>query len=575
MEKRWVRAANADTTLSKSLAQELNIDDSLAQVLVQRGVTTFEEARSYFKPELSRLHDPFLMRQMDQAVNRIDLALASSEKILVYGDYDVDGTTAVALVYSFLSGLTQHVDYYIPDRHKEGYGISTAGIDYASAKGFSLIIALDCGIKSVDKIDYANKLGIDFIVCDHHTPGEELPDAIAVLDPKRADCNYPFKELSGCGIGFKLAQAYSLRHGLPESRYLCYLDLVMVSIAADIVPIVGENRVLAHHGLLRLNDDPCTGLKALMEVSGRPKPFTITDVVFSLAPRINAAGRMDHGRHAVDMLICTEETTARERSQFIDSHNADRKNSDKSITAEALELIADCQILTSKKTTVVYNQAWNKGVIGIVASRLIENYYRPTIVLTASNGMLTGSARSVEGFDLYEALLRCEDLLEQFGGHKFAAGLTLRPEKMQAFSERFEEVVSQTITESMLCPELKIDAQISFSQITPKFQRIIGRMEPFGPHNPAPLFMTNQVYIVYPPKVVGTKHLKLTLKQQNSIIFEGIAFGLAGYEHILQPNQPFSVCYTIEENVWRGERRLQLNIKAIKMDNHNLDDITS
>jgi single-stranded-DNA-specific exonuclease len=502
---------------------------------------------------------------MDKAVERIDQALAKGEKILIYGDYDVDGTTAVALFFGFISELTSKADFYIPDRHKEGYGISVAGIDYAKENGFDLIIALDCGIKSIDKIDYAKTLGLDFIICDHHTVAEQLPAAVAVLDPKRADCSYPFKELSGCGIGFKLAQAYCIKHHLAAEKYLCYLDLVMVSIAADIVPIVDENRILAYHGLVKLNTNPCTGLKSLMEVSGRPTPFSITDVVFVLAPRINAAGRMDHGSEAVKMLLCNEEAIARAQSQFINDHNADRKSTDQSMTAEALSLIAECQIMTGRKTTVVYNERWNKGVIGIVASRLTESYYRPTVVLTASNGLLTGSARSVAGFDLYEALLQCEDLLEQFGGHKFAAGLTLRPEKMQEFSERFEEVVTSTITDDLLCPELKIDADIALAQITPKFQRIIARMEPFGPHNPAPVFHSSEVFAAFQPKVVGTKHLKLALKQQNSPIFDAIGFGLAEYESLLQPNQPFSVCYTIEENIWRDQKRLQLNVKAIKI----------
>jgi single-stranded-DNA-specific exonuclease len=547
-----------------ALAQQLNIDPSLAQVLNQRGILTFDEARDYFRPQMSHLHDPFLMRDMDKAISRIDIALRENEKIMVYGDYDVDGTTAVALTYGFFSEFTDRIDFYIPDRHKEGYGISSQGIDFAKQHGFSLIIALDCGIKSTDKIAYANSLGIDFIICDHHLPGEILPEAAAVLDPKRSDCTYPFKELSGCGIGFKLVQAYCIQHDLPDSKYVRYIDLVMVSIAADIVPVEDENRALAYHGLIRLNQDPCVGLKALMEISGKTTEFTLTDVVFSLAPRINAAGRMDHANHAVRMLICTEETTAKEQSMLIDLQNIERKTSDKNITAEALALIDECEILSNKKTTVVYNESWNKGVIGIVASRLTEKYYRPTVVLTSSNGLMTGSARSVSGYDLYEALLGCEDLLEQFGGHKFAAGLTIKPENIQDFAERFENIVASSITEDSLCPETMIDAEISFTQINGKFQRIIAQMAPFGPANMAPVFVSHDVFVVGQPYTVGAKHLKVSLKQQNSPIFDCIGFGLGEYENILQPNQPFSVCYTIEENIWKDQRRVQLNIKGIK-----------
>jgi single-stranded-DNA-specific exonuclease len=567
MEKRWVQAVSGDKETVDLIAQQLNIDTSLAEILVQRGICSFEEAKEFFRPRLSQLHDPFLMKDMDKAISRIDRAIDTAEKLLIYGDYDVDGTTSVALAYSFFKQLSPHIEYYIPDRHKEGYGISTAGIDYAKSKGITLIIALDCGIKSNDKIAYANESGIDFIICDHHLPGEELPAAVAVLDPKRADCSYPFKELAGCGIGFKLAQAYCISHQLPDSRYEQYLDLVMVSIAADIVPIIDENRILAHFGLLKLNSNPCTGLKALMDSCGKNKDFTITDVVFTLAPRINAAGRMDHGNQAVKMLLCTEDDLAAEQSLFINIQNTDRKLSDQNITAEALALIDESELLIGKKTTVVYNENWNKGVIGIVASRLTEKYYRPTIVLTHSNGLLTGSARSVPGYDLYEALLGCADLLEQFGGHKFAAGLTMKQENITAFSERFEEIVTATITEELLCPEIHIDTAINFSQIDGKFQRIIAQMAPFGPMNPAPVFVTNDVICVGRPYVVGTKHLKLSIKQQNSAIFEAIGFGLAEFENLLQPNQPFSVCYTVEENVWKEQKRLQLNIKAIKIYN--------
>jgi single-stranded-DNA-specific exonuclease len=566
MKKRWVQATAADKETTLSLAQQLNIDKKLAEILVQRGIHNFEEAKDFFRPKMEDLHDPFLMKDMDKAIQRIDLALQENERILIYGDYDVDGTTSVALAYSFFSQFTDQIEYYIPDRHKEGYGISTIGIEYAAEHMFTLIIALDCGIKSVDKIDYANSLGIDFIICDHHLPGDKLPEAIAVLDPKRKDCAYPFKELAGCGIGFKLAQAYAITHNLPKESYEKYVDLVMVSVAADIVPVVDENRILAYHGLIKLNTDPCIGLKALLASTGRAKEFTLTDVVFTLAPRINAAGRMDHAREAVKMLLCAEKESAEIQSLLINLQNTDRKTSDQNITAEALEIIKSCEILTNRKTTVVYNESWNKGVIGIVASRLTETYYRPTIVLTHSNGFLTGSARSVPGYDLYEALLSCSDLLVQFGGHKFAAGLTMLPENYEQFSERFEDTVASTITADLLCPEINIDAEINFDQIDGKFQRIIAQMAPFGPLNQAPVFVTHNVFCAGRLSVVGDKHLKLTVKQQNSTIFESIGFGFAEYESILKPNIPFSICYTIEENVWKEQKRIQLNIKAIRSD---------
>lgn len=567
MKKRWVQAVQANLEKTELLAQNLNIDHSLAQILVQRGIATFDEAKDFFRPQMSKLHDPFLMKDMYKAIERIDKALKNKEKILIYGDYDVDGTTSVALAFSFFNQFTSDIEYYIPDRHKEGYGISTVGIDYAKAKDFRLIIALDCGIKSVDKIAYANDLGIDFIICDHHLPGEDLPAAVAILDPKRSDCPYPFKELAGCGIGFKLAQAYCIAHNLPAEQYERYIDLVMVSIAADIVPVEDENRILAYHGLIKLNTNPCMGLKALMEISGKNKDYTLTDVIFSLAPRINAAGRMDHANQAVKMLLCTERGLAEEQSLFINIQNTDRKTSDQSITAEALALIGECEVLINKKTTVVYHEDWNKGVIGIVASRLTEKYYRPTVVFTKSNGMLTGSARSVAGYDLYEALLNCQDLMVQFGGHKFAAGLTIKPENIDVFTDRFEETVKRTITDDLLTPQIGIDNEINLSQIDGKFQRIIAQMAPFGPHNTAPVFRSNDVTFVGQPFVVGTKHLKLSIKQQNSAIFECIGFGMAEeYEPLLQPNRPFSICYTIEENVWRAQKRLQLNIKGIKID---------
>ncbi len=566
MEKRWVQIDQGAQETSEKLALELNIDPSLATLLTQRGINTFEEARHFFRPQLAQLHDPFLMKDMEQAITRINSALQQNERILIYGDYDVDGTTAIALTYSFFSQFTEAIAYYVPDRHKEGYGISTIGIDYAKANGFTLIIALDCGIRSVAQIDYAQQLGIDFIICDHHLPGDELPKAVAVLDPKRDDCAYPFKELSGCGIGFKLAQAYCQLHELPDQNYEQYLDLCMVSIAADIVPIVDENRVLAYFGLLKLNSSPCTGLKALMQIAGKTENYNITDVVFLLAPRINAAGRMGHAKDAVKMLLSDELLLADEQSILINLQNTERKSFDQDITQEALAIIEQSEILINRKTTVVFQATWNKGVIGIVASRLTEKYYRPTIVLTESNGKYTGSARSVLGYDLYEALLACSDLLEQFGGHKYAAGLTLKPENLQAFSEKFEEVVANSISPNLLVPEIKIDTTLDLAQIDGKFYRILSQMGPFGPQNMAPVFVSHGVSLAGNPQIVGTNHLKLSIKQQNSAIFEGIAFGLGEFEKLLQPKQPFAVCYTIEENVWRDKKRLQLNIKGIKIE---------
>ncbi|WP_316734827.1 single-stranded-DNA-specific exonuclease RecJ [Pedobacter aquatilis] len=565
MEKRWVKASDCNDDTINKIAEELNIDRSLAQILVQRNICNFDEAKDFFRPNLEHLHNPFLMKDMDVAVARIEVAIDNNEKILIYGDYDVDGTTSVALAYSFFSQLTSNIEYYIPDRYLEGYGISTAGINYASENDFTLIIALDCGIKSIDKIDYANTLGIDFIICDHHLPGDELPKALAVLDPKRNDCEYPFKELAGCGIGFKLAQAYAQQYELPQETYLQYLDLVMVSIAADIVPVVGENRVLSYHGLQKLNTNPCEGLRALMEVSGKTENYTLTDVVFTLGPRINAAGRIDHAKHAVAMLLCQADGNSLEQSELINLKNTERKTYDQDITREALALIGDSEVLINKKTTVVFNENWHKGVIGIVASRLTEKYYRPTIVLTKSNGHVAGSCRSVVGFDLYEALSGCADLLDQYGGHKFAAGLTMKESNVDAFADKFEEIVSASITEELLTPMIRIDAEIELAQIDGKFYRVLAQMGPFGPENMSPIFVSHNVYLAQYPTVVGANHLKVSIKQQNSTIFEGIAFGLAEFEKLLQPKVPFSVCYTLEENVWRDKKRLQLNIKGIKV----------
>ena len=564
MQKRWVEREVENLAATAELQQSLKIDEVLAGLLVKRGISNYDEARHFFRPGLDQLHDPFLMKDMEKAVARIELAIRSEEKILIYGDYDVDGTTSVALVYSFLKKIYSKIDFYIPNRYNEGYGISTQGIDYASENGCSLIIALDCGIKSVDKIAYANEKNIDFIICDHHLPGEILPAAAAVLDPKRNDCNYPYKELSGCGIGFKLIQAYALKNQIPFEELSAYLDLVAVSIASDIVPITGENRVLAWFGLQKLNSEPCKGLSALMDISGRKDDLTITDVVFTIGPRINAAGRIDDAKHAVNLLIADNDAFAFEKGQVINLKNTERKDHDSNITEQALAMIDADPVLIARKTTVVYNQEWHKGVIGIVASRLTEKYYRPTIVLTHSNGFAAGSARSVAGFDLYEALSECAELLEQFGGHKYAAGLTMKTENIPAFQQRFEEVVSRTIPDELLVQAIIIDAEIELNRIDSKFFRILKQFEPFGPQNMAPVFVSRNVYTYGVASVLGGKHLKMSVQQDNLTYFNCIGFGLAEYFPIINTGMAFDICYTIEENTWKEKRSIQLNIKGIR-----------
>jgi single-stranded-DNA-specific exonuclease len=564
MNKRWsIKEVPAIDSVNR-LAAELNIDPVLSALLLQRGVSTFEEARYYFRPDIRHLHDPFLMKDMEQAIERIESAIINKEKILVYGDYDVDGTTSVAVVYSFFKQYHSYIEYYIPDRYKEGYGISQQGIDYAAENDFSVIIALDCGIKSVDKIAYANSLGVDFVICDHHTPGAELPAAVAVLDPKRADCNYPYKELSGCGIGFKLIQAFAEKNNIDFNKVARYADLVAVSIACDIVPITGENRTLAYFGLQRLNNEPCIGLKTLMGVAGKSISYTISDIVFLLGPRINAAG-IDDAKHAVQLLIACNEEEAQLKGDLINIKNTERKEHDLSITDQALEMIGSNDVLISRKSTVVFNEKWHKGVIGIVASRLTEKYYRPTVVLTQSNGHVAGSARSVFGYDLYEALCGCSDLLIQFGGHKYAAGLTMHPENVPAFIDKFEEVVSASITSEQLIQQIPIDAELRLEQIEPKFFRILNQFSPFGPENMAPVFISKNVYVSGNPAIVGSNHLKMTVMQPGSAHFDCIAFNHAEYASEIKKDVPFDICYCIEENVWREKRTIQLNIKGIRI----------
>ncbi len=564
MEKRWVTHEKADAQIVEKLSKELNISLILAQMLASREVTSFEEAKNFFRPDIRNLHDPFLMKDMPEAIERIARAIRDEENILIYGDYDVDGTTSVALTYSFFKEIHPNIDYYIPDRYKEGYGISTQGIDYASNHDYSLIIALDCGIKSVDKVAYAHTKGIDFIICDHHLPGEDIPEAIAVLDPKRKDCAYPYKELSGCGLGFKLIQAYAEKKDLPFAKVEKYLDLVAVSIASDIVPITGENRTLAYFGLEKLNNDPCKGLQALKELSGKTDDFSITDIVFSIGPRINAAGRIDDAKKAVQLLIADSTELAEDAGFIINLKNAERKEFDSDITEQALNMILNSPDMENRKSTVVYHESWHKGVIGIVASRLTEKYYRPTIVLTQSNGYVAGSARSVMGYDLYEALCECSDLLEQFGGHKYAAGLTMKTENLAAFSKRFEEVVCGTITDDLLIQEIGIDAEIELADISPKFFRILKQFSPFGPQNMSPVFLSRNVYSYGYGSLVGNNHLKMDIRQPNSAIFNCIGFGCGDWLEQINTGKPFDVCYSIEQNVWKDRSNIQLNIKGIK-----------
>lgn len=565
MQKRWAVREMPDNDSVKKLAAELNIDPVLSALLLHRGITTFDEARYFFRPDIRHLHDPFLMAGMEKAIARIEQAIIANEKVMIYGDYDVDGTTAVSVVYSFFKSYIRNIEYYIPNRYTEGYGISTQGIDYAAANGVTLIVALDCGIKSVDKVAYANELGIDFIICDHHLPGEQLPDAVAILDPKQLHCEYPYKELSGCGIGFKLIQAFAEKNNIPFEQVSRYLDLVAISVACDIVHITGENRVLAHYGLQKINSNPCTGVKALMDVAGKKERLTISDIVFFLGPRINAAGRIDDAKHAVELLIASNFEAAQEKGLLINTQNLERKGHDLSITDEALSIIKSDEILVNRKSTVVFNEKWHKGVIGIVASRLTEKYYRPTVVLTHSNGHIAGSARSVLGFDLYEALSGCSDLLIQYGGHKYAAGLTMHPENVDAFMDRFEEVVSQTITPDQLIQEIRIDAEIKLDQIDSKFFRILSQYGPFGPENMTPVFLSRNVKLCGQPAIVGVDHLKMNVMQGGSAAFDCIAFSQAAWLPQLKNNISFDICYCIEEHVWRDKRSIQLNIKGIRL----------
>ena len=570
VEKIWKLREGADAENVRQLSSELGVDPVLAELLVQRDVRTFEQARAFFRPNLNDLHDPFLMQDMDKAVERVRHAVVTGEKILVYGDYDVDGTTAVSLVYSFLRRLTRHIDFYIPERYDEGYGVSYKGIDWAAESGFSLIITLDCGIKANEKVDYAKAKGIDMIICDHHLPENDLPKAVAVLDPKREDCNYPFDDLSGCGVGFKLVQAYSQRYDIPFDTLIPLLDLLVVSIASDLVSVTGENRILAHFGLKQLNVSPREGLLAMIQLSGlEPNHLTIDDIVFKIGPRINAAGRMESGRMAVELLTAQDADEAVRIGTEINEHNNERKNIDRRITQEALEMVRSGNCLSCANATIVYNPQWHKGVVGIVASRLVEAFYKPTIVFTMSQGgLVTGSARSVHGFDLYDAIESCSDLLENFGGHLYAAGLTLKEENLPAFCERIEKAISGTIIPAMQTPVVDIDAKLNFSQITPKFLRILKQFQPFGPGNSAPVFLTENVYDNGMGRKVGAEggHLKLELIQESHPYhhISAIAFNMAGFFEHIKAGNPIDVCYSIVENYYRGTANTQLRVKDLR-----------
>lgn len=561
---RWTLKPNPDSQKVTHLAQALNVEEFVATLLVQRGIETFEEARDFFRPKLEHLHNPYLMKDMDKAVARIELAIANQEKILVFGDYDVDGTTAVSLVSSYLKTYYSNVATYIPDRYDEGYGISFKGIDYADDNEFSLIIALDCGIKSIDHVAYAKERNIYFIICDHHRPGEFLPDAVAVLDPKRDDCSYPYDELCGCGIGFKLIQALGENRNQTIEDLTPYLDLVATAIAADIVPMTGENRVLAYFGLQVINSDPRPGIKALIHQI-KKQTLDITDVVFIIAPRINAAGRIKHGNHAVELLSEFDFEQAQQFASEIEKYNSDRKELDKQITIEALSQIVENDEIVGF-TTVVYQEDWHKGVIGIVASRLIETHYRPTLVFTKSGDKLAASARSVKGFDVYNALEACSEHLEQFGGHKYAAGMTLKEENYPDFKKAFEKVVSETIHPDMLLPEIAIDAELDFTEITPKLIRILKQFEPFGPLNMTPIFISKNVNDTGYPKNMGPEetHLKLFVKQNNSEGIAAIGFGLGNKINLVTDKKPFDAVYCLDENEWNGKVTIQLRLRDIK-----------
>lgn len=566
-EKQWIYE-EADEAIIENLQDALQIHPIFCKLLAQRGIETYEAAKLFFRPELTHLHDPFLMLGMEKAVLRLEKAIENQEKILLYGDYDVDGTTSVALMYSFLKKHHQQLEYYIPHRYKEGYGISYQGIDYAAENDFTLVIAMDCGITAVEKIAYANTKNIDFIICDHHLPKAEIPDAVAVLDPKQSDCNYPYKELSGCGVAFKLVQAYVEKNDLDFTEVTDLLDLLMVSIACDIVPITGENRVLTYFGLQRLNHYAREGLRALISIANKSYPLTISDIVFGIGPMINAAGRLSDAKNAVKLLLAEDATEAREDAEKLKYENVKRRSFEKGITGEALTAFRAVPNYKELKTVVLYGEDWHKGVIGIVASRMVETFHRPTIILSKSDDKIVGSARSVRGFDIHEAIKQCEDLLINFGGHQYAAGLTLPIENLEAFKTRFEKIVAKNITAEQLIPKMKVNADLDFKYLQyERFWKILSQFAPFGPQNRRPVFRTSNVIDAGGTRLLKDVHLKLKLKQTTTEaknIQDAIAFNMGDYFELIQSKQPFELCYTIEENNWRGRKTLQLNVKGLK-----------
>ncbi len=565
MEKRWIQQ-EASADIVETLQNELRIHPVLCQILAQRNISNYQQAFDFFRPSLSGLHDPFLMKDMDKAVTRIMQGMQKGENILIYGDYDVDGTTAVGCMYRFICEVYDpaRTEFYIPHRYREGYGISLAGVDFAIEKKYSLVIALDCGIKSVDLVGYALTHGVEFIICDHHIPGDVLPPATAVLNPKQPGCDYPYKDLCGCGVGLKLIMALVKQLDLPESHYLQFLDLAATAVAADIVPMTGENRVITYHGLKKANENPSMAIKALMEVSGVKPLVSIHHIVFMIAPRVNAAGRMDDARKVIHLFSEVNLAKAIEYARMLHSDNADRKEADASITEEALTLLRDYELLGKRKSTVVYQPHWHKGVVGIVASRLIDHYYRPTIVLTRNGDTVAGSARSIPGFNIHDGLDRCASLLLGFGGHYFAAGMTMLPENVEAFREMFDRVVTAMIDDEMLTPVINIDAEIRFSDITEVFYRILSQMEPFGPENPQPIFLARGVRNTGSSRILKDMHIRFVVKQDN-IILSGIGFNLASKYAIIENGQPFDMAFTIDKNEWQGNSTLQVKVIDVKL----------
>lgn len=572
----WVIEKQAEILRIRELSKDLNnLHPALSNMLIQRRIDEYRKAKQFFSPQLEDLHDPFLMKDMQKAVERLEKAVENEERVLIYGDYDVDGTTSVALVYSFLQVYLKNIEYYVPDRYSEGYGISTKGIDFAAEKKYSLVIALDCGIKAVDKIEYANSKNVDFIICDHHNPGDKIPEAVAVLDPKQKDCNYPYKELSGCGVGFKFMQAFCISQKIDEQKIFELLDFLAISIASDIVPITGENRILEYYGLQKIKETQKAGLVALLEVAGMRKPeetkiitdLTVSDLVFKIGPRINAAGRMDHADAAVDLLIENNIINAREFAVKLNEHNSTRRLQQDDIYAEALKMFEDNPQMIEKKSTVIWNEQWSKGIVGIVASKVIEKYYKPTIVLTKSNGKWTGSGRSVSNFDLYSAIDSCSHLLDSFGGHKFAAGLTLKEENLQEFVECFEKAVEKSISIENLVPKLFISDILRFEDIDEKFVRILKRFAPYGPENMRPNFVSFGVVDTGQSRQIGQElnHLKLEVKDNSGKIMSAIAFGFGNFYDEIKNKKPFDICYTIGENNFNGVNYLQLEIKDLRI----------